>query len=129
MQWCRYWLGSFSKTFTGSTLRFSIVSLNCLYFFETLEVNAFKRALMAFHQNERRILKPVVNGFRKWLLAVNYFCKTLYLRCLIGFWIHLWKLFSTPEIKKLWFSGVFWYNRETLTRNRVKQKSCDSLIL
>ena len=66
---------------------------------------------------------------RKWLLAVNYFCKTLYLRCLIGFWIHLWKLFNTPEIKKLWFSGIFWYNRETLTRNGVKQKSCDSLIL
>ena len=28
----------------------------------------------------------------KWLLAVNYFHQTLRLRCLTGFWIHLWEL-------------------------------------
>ena len=59
------------------------------------------------------------------LLVVNYFCKTLHLRCLRRFWIHLWKVYqndcqknlqvraaaprilSRPGFLRLWSQGKF----------------------
>ena len=35
---------------------------------------------------------------------VNYFCKKLYLRCLTGFWIRLWKSYWLYQSLQKWYS-------------------------
>ena len=65
-----------------------------------LNSNLYHTKIHKRHNRQIRNQNPV-----KRYLVVNYFCKMLYLRSLIGFWISLWK--DIRRISRLFWSTIF----------------------
>ena len=69
-------------------------------------------------ENDFRGLNPVKHlRWRVLLSAVNYFCKTLHLRCLAVFWIHL--RFGPKQFKKILWSILLGQYRDNLGLNEM----------
>ena len=51
--------------------------------------------------------------------AVNYFCKTVHLRCLSGFWIRHWSLQYVLYFSNMFFRVELLYHVTTLCKKRL----------